>query len=224
MIVDRETELLHQLQLRVLEYRELLTSCSSSLTELDCLLAFAEAAGRYNYVRPTMTNDSVLDIIKGRHPICELLTKVFVENDIFCTGFGLDSETEQPLFLEETLDLPNLVLMTGANFSGKSVYLKQAALIVFMAHIGSFVPAAQARIDLTDRILTRVRSRESVAKAESVFLIDLQQVALALQLTTPRSLLIIDEFGKGTDAVDGAALFGALVQHLTDPVGIRPRH
>lgn len=93
-----------------------------------------------------------------------------------------------------------MLMMTGPNYSGKSVYLKQVALIVYMAHIGSFVPADSAKIGLTDKILTRIATRETVSKMESAFMIDLQQVALAMTLATRRSLVIIDEFGKGTDA------------------------
>ena len=93
-----------------------------------------------------------------------------------------------------------MLMMTGPNYSGKSVYLKQVALIVYMAHIGSFVPAESAKIGLTDKVLTRIATRETVSKMESAFMIDLQQVALAMTLTTPRSLIIIDEFGKGTDS------------------------
>lgn len=95
---------------------------------------------------------------------------------------------------------PSLLIMTGPNYSGKSVYLKQVALIVYMAHVGSFIPAESAIIGLTDKILTRISTRESVSKVQSAFMIDLQQVSLALNLATHRSLLIIDEFGKGTDS------------------------
>lgn len=225
LVVDREVELLHQLQIRVLEHSDFLTSCSDIITELDCLLAFAEAAKKYKYVKPDMTEDNVLHVKRGRHPLQELGAKTFVENDIFCVG----SEMDQTLGAQDTdrtieePEHPNLILLTGANYSGKSVYLRQAALIVYMAHIGSFVPAESATIGLTDRILTRIQTRESVAKAESAFLIDVQQVSLAVQLKTARSLLIIDEFGKGTDSIDGPALFGALVEHLTEHDQIRPR-
>lgn len=95
---------------------------------------------------------------------------------------------------------PSTMIMTGPNYSGKSVYLKQIALIVYMAHVGCFVPADAATIGLTDKILTRIATRETVSKIQSAFVIDLQQIALAATLTTHRSLVIIDEFGKGTEA------------------------
>lgn len=109
---------------------------------------------------------------------------------------------------------PSMLVLTGPNYSGKSVYLKQVALIVLMAHVGSFVPANSARIGLTDKILSRVTTRETVSRAQSAFMIDLQQISLALNLATYRSLLIIDEFGKGTDSSDGAGLACAVMEYL----------
>ena len=106
----------------------------------------------------------------------------------------------QSIYDPEAGDGPNMLMMTGPNYSGKSVYLKQVALIVYMAHIGCFVPADRAVIGLTDKILTRIATRETVSKFQSAFMIDLQQIALALTLATHRSLVIIDEFGKGTDS------------------------
>lgn len=107
-----------------------------------------------------------------------------------------------------------MLVLTGPNYSGKSVYLKQVALIVFMAHIGSFVPADSARVGLTDKILSSVTTRETVSRIQSAFMIDLQQISLSLSLATRRSLLIIDEFGKGTDSSDGAGLTCAVLEYL----------
>ena len=104
--------------------------------------------------------------------------------------------------------------MTGPNYSGKSVYLKQVAIIVYMAHIGCYVPAEAAKIGLTDKILTRISTRESVSRIQSAFMIDLQQISVALSLATRRSLIIIDEFGKGTDSNDGAGLAAGVFEHL----------
>lgn len=138
----------------------------------------------------------------------------YVANDTFLVGgtgseppdVGINRESRtvhgssQPQSTFENVEGPSMLMMTGPNYSGKSVYLKQIALIVYMAHIGSFVPADSARIGLTDKILTRIATRETVSKMESAFMIDLQQVALAMTLATRRSLIIIDEFGKGTDS------------------------
>lgn len=116
-----------------------------------------------------------------------------------------------------------MLVLTGPNYSGKSVYLKQVALIVFMAHVGSFVPAMSAKIGLTDKILSRITTRETVSRSQSAFMIDLQQVALALNSATRRSLLIIDEFGKGTDASDGAGLACAVMEYLLSLGVERPK-
>lgn len=123
-----------------------------------------------------------------RHPLQELTVPTYVANDTFLLGG------------EEAGDQPSMLMMTGPNFSGKSVHLKHVALIVYMAHVGCFVPADAATIGLTDKILTRVATKETITKAQSAFMIDLQQVTKALSLATHRSLVIVDEFGKGTDS------------------------
>jgi DNA mismatch repair protein MSH5 len=109
---------------------------------------------------------------------------------------------------------PSMLILTGPNYSGKSVYLKQVALIVFMAHVGSFVPAESAMIGLTDKILSRLTTRETVSRVQSTFMVDLQQISLALSLATRRSLLVIDEFGKGTESSNGAGLACAVMEYL----------
>lgn len=116
-----------------------------------------------------------------------------------------------------------MLILTGPNFSGKSVYLKQVALIVLMAHVGSFVPAENAEIGLTDKILSRVTTRETVSRNQSAFMLDLQQITLALSLMTRRSLLIVDEFGKGTDSSDGAGLAAAVMEYLLEMGPERPK-
>jgi DNA mismatch repair protein MSH5 len=116
-----------------------------------------------------------------------------------------------------------MLVLTGPNYSGKSVYLKQVALIVYMAHVGSFVPAESANIGLTDKILSRVTTRETVSRVQSAFMIDLQQISLALSLATRRSLLVIDEFGKGTESSDGAGLACAVMEHLLKLGDERPK-
>ena len=138
-----------------------------------------------------------------RHPLQELTVPSFVANDTNIAGYrpartGLEHEDQDAL--DEGAHAPNMILVTGPNYSGKSVYLKQVALITFMAHVGSFVPAESASIGLTDKILTRISTRESVSRTQSAFMIDLQQMSVALNLATPRSLLVIDEFGKGTES------------------------
>ena len=155
----------------------------------------------------------------SRHPLQELTVPAYVPNDTFLVGGpgplpqtltefqkvdAGDDEVTRGLSPENlgfnTLDGPSMVMMTGPNYSGKSIYLKQVALIVYMAHVGCFVPADRATVGLTDRILTRIATRETVSRIQSAFMTDLQQVALAMTLATHRSLVIIDEFGKGTDS------------------------
>lgn len=148
------------------------------------------------------------------HPLQELTVSSFIANNtVLIGGTSGDSSTQdheevvEPTksFSQKTLpannfEAPSMLMMSGPNYSGKSIYLKQIALIVYMAHVGCFVPADSATIGLTDKILTRVATRESVSKFQSAFMIDLQQVALAMSLATERSLVIIDEFGKGTES------------------------
>jgi DNA mismatch repair protein MSH5 len=117
----------------------------------------------------------------------------------------------------------NVVLLTGPNYSGKSVYLKQIGIIIFLAHVGSFVPANSATIGLTDQILCRVSSRETVSRIQSAFMMELQQISFALSQVTCRSLLLIDEFGKGTEYSDGAGLAYAVIKHLMDLGSERPK-
>jgi DNA mismatch repair protein MSH5 len=137
--------------------------------------------------------------------------------DEFDIGHAIESHTEPSSSMRHTYahkTSPSMLVLTGPNYSGKSVYLKQVALIVFMAHVGSFVPAESARIGLTDKILSRVTTRETVSRQQSAFMLDLQQISLSLGLATRRSLLIIDEFGKGTESSDGAGLACAVMEHL----------
>ena len=153
----------------------------------------------------------------GRHPLQELTVPAYVPNDTFLVGgLGTADSTEFQEVQARTDGLSrglsrktasskaaegcSMLMMTGPNYSGKSVYLKQVALIVYMAHVGCFVPADFATVGLTDKILTRITTRETVSRFQSAFMIDLQQVALAMTLATHRSLVIIDEFGKGTDS------------------------
>jgi DNA mismatch repair protein MSH5 len=162
------------------------------------------------------------DLIFISHILQEQTVPSFVPNDTFIVGGVMHncSETEQ---CNSDPQCPSMLVLTGPNYSGKSVYLKQVALIVFMAHVGSFVPAVSAKIGLTDKILSRVTTRETVSRAQSAFMIDLQQISLALNLATPRSLLIIDEFGKGTDACDGAGLACAVMEYLLSLGNERPK-
>ncbi|KAI9670699.1 MAG: MutS protein msh5 [Alyxoria varia] len=202
-------------QTRDLTY--LLTFCFSY-----SLLALAEGAKRHNLTSPSVTMDNVIEIDKGWHPLQTLAVPSFVPNDVNLVGGhdwteGSGEELSNEASARHSrigIEGPSMVMMTGPNFSGKSIYLKQTALIVYMAHIGSFVPAEKARIGITDKILTRIATRESVSRAQSAFMIDLQQMSMALKLATPRSLLVIDEFGKGTGSAAGAGLACGVFEYL----------
>lgn len=200
--------------------------------ELDSLIALALGARKYRFVQPRMTTANVIRIKGGRHPLQELTVPSYVANDcLVCGGRGNEDETENDLeqsalasnSAQESIESPSMLIMTGPNYSGKSVYLKQNALIVYLAHIGSFVPAEHATIGLTDKILTRIATRETVSRSQSAFMIDLQQVALSMTLATRRSLIVIDEFGKGTNAVDGAGLACGVFEYLLNLGVERPK-
>ncbi|KAJ9647903.1 chaperone ATPase hsp78 [Coniosporium tulheliwenetii] len=230
LICDKEIEIIHELAQAILEYEDLLTTVSDTCGELDSLLALTQGAKNHKLVRPRMTEENIIKIKAGRHPLQELTVPAYVPNDTFLVGGQgpqlpqdvdmesssktADPESPAAVTASQAPNGPSMLLMTGPNYSGKSVYLKQVALIVYMAHVGSFVPAESARIGVTDKILTRIATRESVSRIQSAFMIDLQQVSLALSLATHRSLLIIDEFGKGTESSDGAGLACGVFEYL----------
>lgn len=228
-ILDREIEIIHNLTVKILEHEKLLVTASDICGELDSLVALALGASKYRFVKPHMTTANVIRIQGGRHPLQELTVPSYIANDCSVSGgIGDNSDDSMTPFLrstsvQESVECPSMLIMTGPNYSGKSVYLKQNALIVYMAHIGSFVPAERATIGLTDKILTRIATRESVSRSQSAFMIDLQQVALSMALATRRSLVVIDEFGKGTEAIDGAALACGVFEYFLSLGVHRPK-
>eukprot|EP01026_Neomeris_dumetosa_P069295 TRINITY_DN68390_c0_g1_i5.p1 TRINITY_DN68390_c0_g1~~TRINITY_DN68390_c0_g1_i5.p1 ORF type:complete len:389 (+),score=36.89 TRINITY_DN68390_c0_g1_i5:144-1169(+) len=167
--------------------------------ELDCIIAMADMARENNYCKPTLTKENLIIIKQGRHPLTELLVKNYIPNDTI-------------IYPEES----RIHIITGPNLSGKSCYAKQVALIVYLAHIGSYVPADEAMIGITDRIFTRLNSVDSSNNTASSFLTDLTQISSMLRMATSRSLLIVDEFGKGTLAEDGVGLLCGSLQWLSD--------
>ncbi|XP_053769719.1 mutS protein homolog 5 isoform X2 [Desmodus rotundus] len=196
-IRDRESLLMYQLQCQVLARAAVLTRVLDLASRLDVLLALASAARDYGYSRPRYSPQLLgVRIQNGRHPLMELCARTFVPNSAECGG-----------------DKGRVKVITGPNSSGKSIYLKQVGLITFLALVGSFVPAEEAEIGAVDAIFTRIRSCESISLGLSTFMIDLNQVAKAVNNATEQSLVLIDEFGKGTNTVDGLALLAAVLRH-----------
>nr|XP_035964110.1 mutS protein homolog 5 isoform X2 [Halichoerus grypus] len=196
-IRDQETLLMYQLQSQVLARAAVLTRVLDLASRLDVLLALASAARDYGYSRPRYAPQLIgVRIQNGRHPLMELCARTFVPNSAECGG-----------------DRGRVKVITGPNSSGKSIYLKQVGLITFMALVGSFVPAEEAEIGAVDAIFTRIHSCDSISLGLSTFMIDLNQVAKAVNNATKQSLVLIDEFGKGTNTVDGLALLAAVLRH-----------
>ncbi len=199
----REREYILFLQVRdgiAAEIRRLQTT-ASVIAQLDALASLAEVAERYNYCRPLVDEEDQIEIIDGRHPVVErmALPDGFVPNDAL-----LD------------LDRNRFIILTGPNMAGKSTYIRQAALIVLMAQMGSFVPAARARIGIVDRIFTRVGAADSLARGQSTFMVEMNEVANILTHATPRSLIILDEVGRGTSTFDGLSIAWATAEYIHD--------
>nr|ACF82923.1 unknown [Zea mays] len=192
-----ERAIIRDLVCRVLQFIPQLTKAVNFAAELDCILSLATVAHQNNYVRPILTEDSILEIHNGRHALQEMTVDTFIPNDT------------------KIRDAGRINIITGPNYSGKSIYIKQVALIVFLAHIGSFVPADSAIVGLTDRIFCAMGSK-SMTTEQSTFMIDLHQVGTMLRHATSRSLCLLDEFGKGTLTEDGIGLLGGTISHFAN--------
>ncbi|KIK07942.1 hypothetical protein K443DRAFT_128726 [Laccaria amethystina LaAM-08-1] len=202
-IVDRELEIIQDLLEEVLVVDDAMGKACDVCAEADCLLSFAEASRLYDYKRPEMVQDNYIEIIGGRHPLHEQVVDTFVPNDArIMGGAGAGSSPNTPDNIEQW---NSVILCTGANACGK---------VTTNLDILDFVPAESATLGIVDKIFTRISTRESVSRVQSAFMIDLNQVSLALRNCTDRSLILLDEFGKGTLPTDGAGLFCGVLQHL----------
>ncbi|CAL5870624.1 uncharacterized protein PFLUO_LOCUS4863 [Penicillium psychrofluorescens] len=212
LICEKEIEIVYDLAQGVLQYENVLVDASDICGEIDCLLALTHAASFYKLVRPRMVQHNIIKIKGGRHILQELTVSSYVPNNTYLMGGSIGSaEPDASLFADQT---QSMLLLTGPNYSGKSVYMKQVALIVYLAQIGSFVPADSAELGITDKILTKINTQDSVSKIQSTFMNDLQQISLTLKQVTSQSLVIIDEFGKGTNECDGIGLACGILEHL----------
>ncbi|MEO5617598.1 MAG: DNA mismatch repair protein MutS, partial [Candidatus Eisenbacteria bacterium] len=204
----REQELFSQLRDRAATHLPWLQRVADALADLDAVTASAEAAARYGWVRPEITDSDRLFLAGSRHPVVERLLPrgEFVPNDV-----DLDASRRQ------------IILLTGPNMGGKSTYLRQVAIAVLLAQAGWYVPAARAEIGMVDRLFTRVGAADRLGAGQSTFMVEMSETAEILRAATSRSLVLLDEVGRGTATYDGLALAWAVTEYLADPAGPRPR-
>lgn len=195
-ILDIQRSIVVELEEKLLDVEYQLNLASISIANLDALISLGKISLEYQLIKPVMTEESIIIVKNGRHLLQELTVDNFIPNDIYLTKEK------------------NVAVITGPNGSGKSIYLKQIGLIVYLAHIGSFVPCDRAIVGLTDQIFTRIYSEESVGLSQSSFVIDLNQISKMLKYHTSHSLCLIDEFGKGTNPFDGMALLSSIINHF----------
>jgi DNA mismatch repair protein MutS len=199
-----ETELFSQLRQEVAKYAAKVQTLAQAIARLDCLSALALAARENDYVRPIVDDSNLLQIAEGRHPVIEAMNKgeKFVPNDTLLDA--LDSR---------------LILITGPNMAGKSTYIRQVALIVIMAQIGSFIPAKSARLGIIDKVFTRIGASDDLVRGQSTFMVEMTETANILHNATSRSLVILDEIGRGTSTYDGISIAWAVAEYLLTTEG-----
>ncbi len=194
-----ETELFNHVRSRVNEFSHTLLQTARAISEIDVLMSYAEASVKYNFRRPEIVDEDILEITGGRHPVVELNHGNFVPNDL--------------AFHEKA---HRLMVLTGPNMSGKSTYLRQAAIIILLAQIGCFVPAKKCRLGLCDRIFARIGARDEIALGQSTFMVEMVESAYILHHAHRRSLVIFDEVGRGTSTYDGLAIAWSMIEYLAE--------
>jgi DNA mismatch repair protein MutS len=204
-VEERERELFEKLRSRIGNQVARLQSVAGVIAELDVLASFAEVAAREGYVRPILADDFSLEIMAGRHPVVERMMprEKFIPNDVTLTEDA------------------RMIILTGPNMAGKSTVLRQVGLIVLMAQIGSFVPAARARIGVVDRLFTRVGASDNLVRGQSTFMVEMSETSAILHTATRRSLVLLDEIGRGTSTYDGISIAWSVSEHLHNAVGCK---
>lgn len=204
-----ESQLYEQLLVALTDYVQPIQYNAQLVARLDCLQSFAEVALANNYCRPQLTEDDIIDIKEGRHPVIETqlpLGEKYISNNIY-----LDRNTQQ------------IVIITGPNMSGKSALLRQTALIVLLAQIGSYCPAQSAQIGLVDKIFTRVGASDNISSGESTFMVEMNETASILNNVSDHSLVLLDEIGRGTSTYDGISIAWAITEYLHENKSRRPK-
>ena len=204
-VEERERELFEALRSEIGSQVARLQSVAQIIAELDVLTSFAEVAAREGYVRPELADEFSLEITAGRHPVVERMMprEKFIPNDI--------SLTEDA----------RMIILTGPNMAGKSTVLRQIGLIVLMAQVGSFIPASRARIGIVDRLFTRVGASDNLVRGQSTFMVEMSETSAILHTATRRSLVLLDEIGRGTSTYDGISIAWSVSEHLHDVVGCK---
>jgi DNA mismatch repair protein MutS len=201
-IVSLERQMFAELRQAIAAQAKRIRQTSLAIAEIDVLFSFAHSAALRNYCRSVIDESADLEIVNGRHPVVEVQeimrnAERFVPNDLFLNGSS-----------------QSLIVLTGPNMGGKSTYLRQTALVAIMAQMGSFVPAAKARLGIIDRIFTRIGASDNLARGRSTFMVEMTETAAILNTATPRSLVLLDEMGRGTATYDGLALAWAAIEYL----------
>lgn len=208
-IIVLEAKLFNELLTSIEKYIAVIQKNASLIAELDCILNFSAIAVKYNYTKPVIDDSLVIDIKDGRHPVIERQMEVgedYIPNDVY-----LDNQNQQ------------ILMITGPNMAGKSALLRQTALITLMAQMGSFVPAKYAKIGLVDKIFTRVGASDNISKGESTFMVEMNETASILNNISERSLILLDEIGRGTSTYDGISIAWSIAEFLHENKKAQPK-
>jgi DNA mismatch repair protein MutS len=199
-----EHELFNALRKEVASYASLVRKIAQAVAQIDCLLSLASVAKKFNYVRPLVDNSAIFHLVQGRHPVIEasLSKEAYIPNDLF-----LDAQDQR------------LYLITGPNMAGKSTFIRQVALIAILAQIGSFVPAKEAHIGIIDKVFSRIGASDDLSRGQSTFMVEMTETAHILHNATNRSLVILDEIGRGTSTYDGISIAWAVAEYLLTQPG-----